>query len=93
MMTAVILLTEAKTGTPISYNGQMKKILKFQFEYPFWSPMSFKKVVHHVCMSACPFAAIERKIFNRFPPNSQHTYQIGHCRCTHTPAYNGQGGQ
>lgn len=43
-------------------------------------------------MYVCLNAALERKVLYRFPPNSQQTYNLGHFRCTQTPAYNVQEG-
>lgn len=38
----------------------------------------------------CMYAALERKIFNRIPQNSQHTYILGRYRNTQTPVYTGE---
>lgn len=47
------------------------------------------KVYDWVSKSICQYAALERKLLHRIPPNSQQiVYQLGHCRCTQTRAHN-----
>lgn len=43
----------------------------------------------NVCMSD---HIAGEKLFDRFPPNSQQTFKIGHYKLTQTPAFNGQNG-